>query len=87
MSTFCTNRCLSDPLTLSDFIFVSVRTGKMPAIVVSGLEPSRDGILRFALVVFTLNTELEIHLASWDSVNQSTPNPPLITSFLQAAHF
>lgn len=31
----------SHPLVLSDFIFVSVRTGKMPVIVVSPLEPQQ----------------------------------------------
>lgn len=60
---------------LSDFIFVSVRTVKMPAIVVSQLEPQQRLHSEMLSWWFYINTELEVHLASWgppESI-ESTP--------------
>lgn len=51
---------------LSDFIFISVRTVKMPAIVISQLEPLQGLHREMVSSWFFISTELEVHLASWD---------------------
>lgn len=48
-------------LMLSDFIFVSVRTVKMPAIVVSQLEPQHRLHSEMLSSWFYLNSELAVH--------------------------
>ena len=63
---------------LSDFIFISVRTVKMPAIVVSQLEPQQRLHSEMLSWWFYINTELEVHLAPWGPQlsTEGTPKPP-----------